>query len=278
MVTLVRFTLESLSSAPPPPAIFPLNVTRFSAHVSPFVKRPPPPQPPVQVLSLTVASMSDRLSKLAMPPPWIAAVFCLTTTLVRLRVATSVPRPPFAMPPPATPSGLPLRMVMPDIDVVPLANTSNTRSIPLPSMIVLATPAPVMMTGSLMSRSPVAARSSPRPLMVSKYGLALAGMTMVSTPLLAFEAWMAARSVQTTGAAVAQFVATAPFTRSCVLLTLNTFAAAWTGARPASTHRTARSGAQRSHRRRVWLPGVTAGAPSSLGKPPRSLPSREADT
>jgi hypothetical protein len=191
MVTLVRLTSESLSIAPPPPpAELPLNVTRFSVAESPFVKRPPPPQPPVQVLSLTVTSMSDRMSWLTMPAPWIWAVFCVTTTLVRLRVTVSVTMTaPLAMPPPAAAPGLPFRIVTPEIDVVPFANTSNTRSMPPPSMIVLAAPAPVMVTAPLMSRSPVAARSSPRPPippMVSVY--VPAGMTMVSAPPLAFDA------------------------------------------------------------------------------------------
>jgi hypothetical protein len=49
---------------------------------------------------------------------------------------------------------------------------------------------------------------------------------IVSAPLLALDAWMAARSVQTgLGPAVAQFVATAPLGRSAVLLTVKVFAA-----------------------------------------------------
>jgi hypothetical protein len=86
---------------------------------------------------------------------------------------------------------------------------------------------------------------------------------------------MAARSVQTTGAAVAQVVAVGvAFTLSSVLLTVNVAATAWIGA---STHKKATSGAQRIPRRRVSLLDVTAGAPSSLEKPPRSLPSPEPD-
>jgi len=224
IVTLVRLTSESLPSPPPPPAELPLSVTRFSVAVSPL-KTPPPMHPsPPQTLSLTVTSMSETTSMFEMPPPWISAVFCDTTTLVRLRVATFVPMPPVRMPPPAAEPGLPLRIVTPEIDVVPLANTSNTRSSPPPSMIELVAPAPVMVTASVMSRSPVAAASSPRPAIVSVN--VPAGMTMVSVPLFAFDAWMAARRVQTTGATVAQLVAVAPLGLSAVLLTVKVFAAA----------------------------------------------------
>jgi hypothetical protein len=75
MVTFVRLMSVSLSMAPPPPASFPLSVTRFRVAETPFVKTPPPPQPPVQWLLLTVASTSDRTSKFAMPPPCKVAVF-----------------------------------------------------------------------------------------------------------------------------------------------------------------------------------------------------------
>jgi hypothetical protein len=119
------------------------------------------------VLLLTVTSMSDRVSVFEIPPPCIAAMFCVTTTLFRLSVTTFPPTPPVWMPPPGAAPGLPLRIVTPEMFVVPLANTSNTRSSPFPSMIVVVAPAPLMVTGSVMSRSPVAARSSPRPAMVS---------------------------------------------------------------------------------------------------------------
>ena len=69
IVTLVRLTSKSLPIAPPPPAEFPLSVTRFSVANVPLVKTPPPVQPPVQVLSLTVASTSERMSKFTMPAP-----------------------------------------------------------------------------------------------------------------------------------------------------------------------------------------------------------------
>ena len=270
-MTSVRVTSESLPIAPPPLAELPLNVTRFSVALIPFVKRPPPVQPPTQVLLLTVESVSDTLSKFMMPAPCTPAVFWLTTTLVRLSVATFEPMPPVAMPPPAAAPGFPLRIVMPDIDVVPFAKTSNTRSIPPPSMIDVVAPAPVMMTASVMSRSPVAARSSPRPAIVSVK--VLAGMVIVSTPLLAFDAWMAARSVQTTGAVVAQFVATGPLGLSCVLVTLKVFAAARSGAGMASRHRTTTSEDQRVRRRRVSIVGVTRVTPS---RRPRRLPTGQA--
>ncbi|TMB11922.1 MAG: hypothetical protein E6J71_24755 [Deltaproteobacteria bacterium] len=167
IVTLVRFTSKSLPSPPPPDAELPLSVTRFRVAV-PWLKMPPPsPDCPTEVLLLTVTSVSDRLSPFAIPPPPLALVFCVTMTLLRFREATLLPMPPVKMPPPVAAPGLPLRIVTPEMVVVPLANTSNTRSIPFPSMMALPAPAPVMVTASVMSRSPVAAASSFRPAMVS---------------------------------------------------------------------------------------------------------------
>ena len=198
----------------------------------------------------------------------------MTTTLLRLSVGSFVPMPPVAMPPPEAAPGLPLRIVMPDIDVVPFANTSKTRSIPLPSMIALAAPAPVMVTASWMSRSPVAARSSPRPVMVSRY--VPAGTTMVSVPPFAFDAWIAARSVQTTGAAVAQFVDVGDaLGLSAELLTVKVVAA-WTGARLAITQRATTRGDQRLNPRRLSCRGVTGEAPSVPVKLHQSLPTGRA--
>ena len=146
----------------------PLRVTRLSVLVPPVVKTPPPsPDCPAQVLLLTVTSVRDRSSVLAMPPPFLVVVFCVTTTLLRFRVATFVPTPPVRMPPPEPVPGLPLRIVTPEIVVAPLANTSNTRSVAFPSMLTLAAAAPVMVTASVTSRSPVAAWSSSRPAMLS---------------------------------------------------------------------------------------------------------------
>jgi len=48
------------------------------------------------------------------------------------------------------------------------AEMSKMRSIPFPSRIVLSAPAPVMVTSSVMSRSPVAATSSPWPAILSR--------------------------------------------------------------------------------------------------------------
>ena len=119
-------------------------------------------------MSLTVASVSDRTSVFAMPPPKPPGVFCVTTTLIRFKVATwLVAVAPELMPPPSPAPGLPLRIVTPEMVVVPLADTSNTRSSWFPSMITLPAPAPAMVTASRMSRSPVAAMSSPRPASAS---------------------------------------------------------------------------------------------------------------
>ena len=63
-----------------------------------------------------------------------------------------------------------MRMVREDIATTAAGLAiSNIRSIPFPSRIVLVAPAPVMVvTSSVMSRSPVAAASSPRPAIVRR--------------------------------------------------------------------------------------------------------------
>jgi hypothetical protein len=88
---------------------------------------------------------------------------------------------------------------------------------------------------------------------------------------VAFDAWMAARSVQTgLGKAVAQFVALGPLGLSRVLLTVKVVAA-WTGAPVARRKRTATSRDQRVRRRRVSIVGLTGEAPSASVEVPQRL-------
>src|SRR2546425_7314798 len=116
---------------------------------------PPKHELPAQVLLLTVTSVSDRISLFAIPPPFPLLVFCVTTTPIRFSVTTLFARmAPVRTPPPGwntqvspdgqpvfatqvcvmvieqVPPAFPLRIVTPEMVVVPLANTSNTRSIP----------------------------------------------------------------------------------------------------------------------------------------------------
>src|SRR2546427_4004459 len=69
IVTLVRFSSKSLPIPPPLGAELPLRVTRLSVAVPPLALKMPPPIPacPAQVLLLTVTSVRDRMSVLAIP-------------------------------------------------------------------------------------------------------------------------------------------------------------------------------------------------------------------
>ncbi len=124
-----------------------------------------------------------------MPPP-LSAVLLVTLLSVSVRLPT------LKMPPPGAAPALPLVMVTPESTSVAKLCTWNTRSIPPPLMVVKAAPAPVIVTllKTVMSRSPVAAASSPAPAMVSVK--VPAGSAIVSSPGSAFASWMAARSVQ----------------------------------------------------------------------------------
>ena len=70
---------------------------------------------------------------------------------------------------------------------------SNTLSMPPPSMIVEAAPAPLMVRLPLISKSPVAAASSPIPTMVKIW--VPAGRVIVEGPARALASMMAARRV-----------------------------------------------------------------------------------
>jgi hypothetical protein len=120
------------------------------------------------------------------------------------------------MPPASTPNPEnPLRAVTPWIVTLPaVSKMSNTRSIRPASMIVDVAPAPLMVTGRVISRSPVAARSSPAPATVSVY--VPAGSVMISAAVVALAALMASRSVQPPAV-----VAHTPSVPSAVVLTTN---------------------------------------------------------
>ena len=101
--------------------------------------------------------------------------------------------PALAMPPPL-PSTRPPVTVTSAISVVTPEATSNTRSIPEPSISVCLAPAPWIVTLFVRSRSPVAAASSAAPAIVSRNRPA--GMAIVSPPRPAFAALTASRSEQ----------------------------------------------------------------------------------
>ena len=108
-----------------------------------------------------------------MAPPEEVVTFSKSTASLISR-----PAPSTRIPPPG--SGiLPPRMVRPDISTKTPWRW-KTRSIPPPLMMVVAAPAPVSLTSSKMSRSPVSAMSSSAPRIASVK--VPAGRTMSSAP------------------------------------------------------------------------------------------------
>jgi len=134
-------------------------------------------------LAGTMSMDGNFLYVTASGPP--SALYAIDLTTNRLAYSQALP---------STPQG-----VETGIDgrvLIAMTGTGVTNNIPQKTLQVfdpvsktlidVAVPAPVMMTASLMSRSPVAARSSPRPVMVSV--TVRASRTIASTPLLAFDA------------------------------------------------------------------------------------------
>jgi hypothetical protein len=115
--------------------VFPLSVTSVAVRVPSFWIAPPPSRPE------------------------------LLSTLTRFSVNVVVE---FQMPPPSWPiPENPLRTVRSLIVTLPAASKmSKMRSAFWPSRIVDVAPAPVIVTGKTMSRSPVAAESSSAPVTV----------------------------------------------------------------------------------------------------------------
>ena len=161
MVTFVRLRLPSLSMAPPAASDWlPLSVTFVSVAV-PMLYRAPPLlwllQPEI------VTSVAVIVPSFTMPPP------PRRPTLFRMRTLVNVSVPLFQIPPATKPNPEnPSVMVSADMLTPPAPGMmSNTRSMLLASMIVEVTPAPTMLIGLVMSRSPVAAASSVTPGIVS---------------------------------------------------------------------------------------------------------------
>ena len=120
-----------------------------------------------------------------------------------------------------------------------------------PSTIVLAAPAPMIVRLSVISKSPVAAASSPAPVSVSIY--TPEGSVMTSTPGSAFASCTAARSVQVPVAVWHRPSPMLSSTRSDVSFTVNV--AAQTGCSDQS--RLSINPTEASERRaicRIWRP------------------------
>jgi hypothetical protein len=222
---------------------------------------------PLNVTSVAVRSLSFR-----MPPPPSRPSLPVTRAWRSVRTAE------FQMPPASVPAPeKPLRTVRPWIVTFPaVLKMSKTRSRRPASTIVDVAPAPVIVTGPVMSRSPVAAASSPAPATVSVN--VPAGTVMVSAPESAFAALIASRSVQPPAV-----VAHTPSVPSAVVLTTNV--AACTRAAPATHQPSATAAAIRPYgvirapaaTRRLTTRGAPAEdrcklRPSSLKKLPSHPP------
>jgi hypothetical protein len=136
-------------------------VLLFSARLPVLVATSMPPPAPVAVLPLIVLLFIVNVPEILIPPPDSGVEFPSTTTLFSVTVAlfpTVIP-PPF---PGVATAVAPFCIRRLDIVTwLELKMTSNTRSMPPPSTIVLLEPAPLIVTKLLaMSRSPVAAAFS----------------------------------------------------------------------------------------------------------------------
>jgi hypothetical protein len=168
-------------------------------------------------LPLSVTSIAVRLLALRIPPPPSRPTLFSTRAWLSVSVAS------FKMPPAKVPAPeKPLRTVNPWIVTFPaVSRMSKIRSFCPPSMIVAVAPAPVIVTGPVMSRSPVAAASSPAPITVRLK--VPAGTVIASAPELAFAARTASRSVHPPVAVVQT-----PSVPSAVVLTTKVSACAGT--------------------------------------------------
>ena len=111
----------------------------------------------MSVTSVAVRSLSLRIP----PPPSRPSLLSMRTSL-RVSVA-ELQMPPANVPNPENPLRMVSRWIVTDPAVLKMSNTRSSRPA---SMIVVPLPAPVMVTGLVTSRSPVAAASSPLPATV----------------------------------------------------------------------------------------------------------------
>ncbi len=166
----------------------------------PALKMPPPSSLatlPLMVLVEMVADPAGRkkgkpmAAEVAIAPPFVA--------VLPIRVESVSVREPAAtlMAPPEPPPALLPVIVTPEMLRDSPTSTWKTRSMPAPSIVVAARPAPMMVTAPpppAMSRSPVMAASSLAPAMVRVKVPAI--RVMVSSPARALASMIAARSVQ----------------------------------------------------------------------------------
>jgi len=172
---IVNEALGPLLMPPAKSALLP-RIKEFSSVAVPPFSMPPPVlrEPPVAELATTA----------------------VLTSLNHASVRTRMP-PPHSHPKPTSP--FPLRIsrsvAVSNVMMGKVLMTSNIRSSPAPtSIVVLASPAPLIVRLSVTSRSPVAALSSPPPTIVRLN--VPEGRLMVSSPGAAFAAMTASRKEQ----------------------------------------------------------------------------------
>jgi len=173
-VTSVRIAGSLVAASIPPPLLknellLWLTSLRVMMRLVPRAEMPPPSPPkappkaefPVTIESMSVSRGSTKgigRGRSARPPPH------KSDTLSRMIQLVTVRLPTYWIPPP--PRASPWVTVIPEMAAVG-KHPSKIRSRPLESTIVTAAPAPFIVRSSVISRSPVAANSSPAPGMVS---------------------------------------------------------------------------------------------------------------
>ena len=258
MMVFFRRTVPEPNFAPPPAPSAPSStlemllviVTLFICRVASECCTMPPAFVSVAFPLIVLFVIVKRAAgpEFRMPPPSVNAVFPLIVLPTMLITPPSLSTPP-ALPElafPATallvnasvPSFLtpllePLVIVVAVISTLAPDRIWNTVSRAPPSTMVSAAPAPVRVTSSVMSRSPVAAASSRIPAMVSVY--VPAGRVIASAPARALASWMAARSVQKPEAAAQMPSPGETSTASAVLSTMKVLAFTGAGNGPAGS-------------------------------------------
>jgi hypothetical protein len=160
IVTFVSVALCRLFNPPPfsPFAVLPRIKLSLIVSTAVLVALWTPPPSLAETFGPIVLLLIVSVPVLLMPPPVVAATLSETVTLFNVVLEpTPVFRPPPA--PPAAAAAVPLRIVNPEITTPDTAPplTSKTRSTSAPSIIVLPTPAPLIVTEpTVMSRSPAA--------------------------------------------------------------------------------------------------------------------------
>ena len=149
--------------APPGPLlmVLPLMVQLSKVQLPLLLLMAPPDRPASALFPLRVMLVRVQEPLLLFRAPPDPASFPVMVQSLRITVLLEVEMAP--PPPPVSPF---CRVMSVSSSVAELLVTSKMRSVPLPSIIVEPSPAPLMVTVWLTSRSPVAAAFSPDPVLV----------------------------------------------------------------------------------------------------------------